>query len=235
MSNGQQQERADGRPPGKGGEAPPPPTDKVPDMPAEDWRNAGLHLLMLLAQAYYKLLESAIGVPCGAVDLDLNHSYLWTLKNIRNLLDNHPDLKDFPGPFEPVFPDLYPSTVRDVDWEDMVAPDAERFLSTVQEYVMSKGAYPPEERSPAWVFIELFKPGVTSAIEVGEVYRKRMNLHFQKILAQTSKRFPPQASAPGAGETVQPPKAEPSPDPSRTAEHAASEKGNLAKSEGNSE
>lgn len=202
-------------------------------MPAEDWRNTGLNLLMLLAQAYYKLLESAIGVPCGAVDLDLNHSYLWTLKNIRNLLGNHPDLADFPGPFEPVFPDLLPSTVRDVDWEDMVAPDAERFLSTVQEYVMDKGVYPPEERSPAWVFIELFKPSVTSAIEAGETYRKRMNQHFQKILAQTSKRFPPQTGAPGAGETGQP-KAGPNPEPSRTAAHVASETSNPGKSEGSS-
>ena len=56
--------------------AEPPTTDKPPEMPAEDWRNAGLTLLMLLAQAYYKILESAIGVPCGAVDLELNHSYL---------------------------------------------------------------------------------------------------------------------------------------------------------------
>ena len=139
MSECQHQKRGNGQPPGKGGEAPPPPIDKMPDMPAGDWRNTGLNLLMLLAQACCKLLESAIGVPCGAVDMDLNHSYLWTLKNIRNLLDNHPDLKDFPGRFDPVFPDIYPSTVRDVDWEDMVAPDAERFLSTVQEYVMAKG------------------------------------------------------------------------------------------------
>lgn len=42
MSNGQQEERAEEQPSGKGGAAPPPPTDKVPDMPAEDWRNAGL-------------------------------------------------------------------------------------------------------------------------------------------------------------------------------------------------
>ena len=205
---------------GKVGQASPPPTDKVPDMPAEDWRNAGLHLLMLLAQAYYKLLESAIGVPCAAVDMDMNHSYLWTLKNIRNLLDNHPDLVDFPGPFEPVFPDLYPSSVRDVDWEDMVAPDAERFLSTVQEYVMDKGIHSPEEHSPAWIFIELFKPGVTSAIDAGEAYRKRMNQHFAKLMAQVSKRHPAQApAASGANQ----PKAESMHAPLPATDHAASE------------
>ena len=99
-------ESAKAPPPKSDTEAPPLTADKLPEMPAEDWRNAGLTLLMLLAQAYYKLLESAVGGYCAALDLDLNHSYLWTLKNIRNLLDNHPDLADFPIPFEPVFPDL---------------------------------------------------------------------------------------------------------------------------------
>lgn len=55
---------------GKGGAAPPPPTDKVPEMPAEDWRNTGLNLLMLLAQAYYRLLKAAI-----CCDLDPETSY----------------------------------------------------------------------------------------------------------------------------------------------------------------
>ena len=164
------------------GEMPPLPADKLPEMTAEEWRNAGLTLLMQLAQVYYALLETGCGGPCGAVDLELNQSYIWTLKSIRTLLAKHPDLADFPIPFEPVFPDLYPATVRDVDWEDMVAPDAERFLSTVQEYVFNKGTYLPEERSPAWVFIEMFKPGINSAIEAGVAYRKRMNHDFEKVM-----------------------------------------------------
>jgi hypothetical protein len=57
MSTGEHEERAKGHPSGKEGKASPPPTDKVPEMPPEEWRNAGLNLLMLLAQAYYKLLE----------------------------------------------------------------------------------------------------------------------------------------------------------------------------------
>ena len=97
------------------------------EVPAEDCRVSALNLLVLLAQAYYKLLESVIGAPCGALDLNVNNSYLWTIKSISNLLANDSDLEDFPISFEPVFPDLYPSTIRDVDWEDMVAPDAERF------------------------------------------------------------------------------------------------------------
>jgi hypothetical protein len=173
-------------------------------MSAEDRRNSGLNLLLLLAQAYYKLLESAICVPCGAVDLDLNHSYLWTLKNIKSLLGNHPDLKDFPISFEPVFPNLFPASVLDYEWEDMVAPEAERFLSTVQEFVMTMGSYPPEEGSPACMFIELFKPGVEQAIKAGRDYRKRMKEHFGKILAQTVERAAPQAQSPDEGEAKQP-------------------------------
>lgn len=160
---------------------------EVPEMSAEDLRNAGLTLLMSLAQAYYKLLESAVGGYCAALDLDLNHAYLWTLKSIRELLANHPDLADFPISFEPVFPDLYPTTILDCDWEDMVAPGAERFLSTVQEYVMNKGGiYPPEEQSPAWIFIEMFKPSINSAIEAGIAYQRRMQQYFKKTLERAS-------------------------------------------------
>ena len=45
MSTGEHEERAKGQPSGKGGEATPPPTDKVPEMPPEEWRNAGLENL----------------------------------------------------------------------------------------------------------------------------------------------------------------------------------------------
>ena len=141
-------------------------------------------------------MQSAVGAYCAVLDLELNESYLWTLKNIRNLLDNHPDLADFPIPFEPIFPDLYPTTVTDVDWAYMVGPDADKFLSKVQEYVMNKGIYPPEENSLAWIFIEMFKPGINSAIESGVTYRKRMNQHFQKVMDHTAKTFPAPNTAP---------------------------------------
>jgi class 3 adenylate cyclase len=93
---------------------------------------------------------------------------------ITNLLKNHEDLKDFPVVFEPLFPDLYPSTIRDVEWEDMVAPDADSFLSTVQQYVHTKGIYDPEQGSSAWVFIELYRPGVNKAIERANAYHESM-------------------------------------------------------------
>jgi hypothetical protein len=74
-------------------------------MPREDWRNAGLGLLMMLAQVYHHVLECALCSASwfSALDLELNQSYLWTTENITSLLKNHEDLKDFPIPFEPAF------------------------------------------------------------------------------------------------------------------------------------
>jgi class 3 adenylate cyclase len=163
------------------------PTDELPEMPAEDRRNSGLILLMLLAQAYYKMLECTISMAswCASLDLQLNESYLWTVKSITNLLKNHEDLRDFPKEFKPLFHDLYPSTIRDLDWEDMVAPDAEEFLSTVQQYVHSKGIYDPEEGSAGWVFIELYRPAVNIAIERAIKYNKQMNQYCQRILGSS--------------------------------------------------
>jgi hypothetical protein len=156
-------------------------------MPVEDRRNSSLNLLFLLAQAYYKILECVISTAslCCALDLELNESYLWTIMSLKNLLTNHEDLRDFPGKFEPAFPDLYPSTIRDVDW-DMVAPDAEQFLSTVQRYVRSSGIYPPEESLPAKVFVEMFRPSVNTAIERAVVYNKRMREYARSAFGEAS-------------------------------------------------
>jgi hypothetical protein len=89
----------------------------LPQMSEEDRLNSALNLLFLLAQAYYKILECAIGMAtwCSALDLELNESYLWTTSSLQNLLKNHESLRDFPGAFELVFPDLYcrQSIVRD--------------------------------------------------------------------------------------------------------------------------
>ncbi len=165
-------------------EVPPPSGDTMPEMTPEERKTAGLGVLMLLAQTYYTLLESAISITTRStpVDLQLNESYLWTVKALSNLLNNHEGLEDFPMKFEPPFPDLFPSRIGDVDWQYMGAPEAERFLSTVQKYVMDKGTYLPEERSPAWVFIEMFKPGINAAIEAGVAFRKRMNHDFEKVM-----------------------------------------------------
>ena len=174
-------------------QASPPNVGDLPAMSAEERRNSGLNVLMLLAQAYYKILESTFSTASWftALDLRLNHSYLWTITNITNLLKNHEGLEDFPIPFEPVFSNLYPSNIRDVDWEDMVAPDAEQFLGTVQQYVYSKGAYNPKEGSLGWGFVELFRVGVNDAIKGAEDYEERMRRQtdaFKKRIRQPSKQ-----------------------------------------------
>ena len=153
-------------------------------MSEEERRNVMLGLLMLLSQAYYRILESAIGMASTvtALDLELNHSYLWTVKNLRNLLANSPELKDFPEQFKPAVPNLYPSTIQDVEW-DWIRHEAEGFLSAVQEYTMDKGMYEPEEKSPAWIMIELFRPGVEKAVERAAAYQERMSAAWRKMMA----------------------------------------------------
>lgn len=157
-------------------------------MPPEDRRVSALILLMQLAQSYYKILESVISMAswCAALDMELNESYLWVTTNLKNLIKNHEDLKDFPATFEPIFPNLYPTTIRDVDWEDMVAPHAEGFLSTVQQYVHDKGIYDPEEGSPAWVFIEIFRESINTAIAKATAYNKRMRQYMDNALSSVS-------------------------------------------------
>jgi len=169
-------------------------------MTVEDRRNSGLILLWLLAQTYYKMLESTISLASWftVLDLELNRSYFWIVKNITTLLKNHEDLKDFPVAFEPLFPDLYPSTIGELDWQDMVAPDAERFLSTVQQYVHSKGAYDPGEGSPAWIFVELFRPSIDVAIERAIAYRKRISQYTERVCGYPSQAVPSASSEPAA-------------------------------------
>lgn len=175
----------------QGDEKPPeaselPELGDIPPMSEEDDRNSGLLLLMMLAQAYYKMLESSVSMASWltALDMELNHSYLWTIQNLANLLKNHKHLQDFPGNFEPALPDLYPSTIADLEWQDMIAPGVEEFLATVQKYVMSKGCYEPEEKSPAWIMVELFRPSINRAIETAENYHKRLRQAQRRLLGE---------------------------------------------------
>ncbi len=108
------------------------------------------------------------------------------MRNITNLLENSEHLKDFPVPFEPLFSDLYPATIQEYEWQDMLAPEAEQFLSTVQQYIQSKGIYDPQEGTEGWVFLELFRPSVNAAIEKAIAYNKRMRQHMRQTLDSVS-------------------------------------------------
>ena len=167
-----------------------PTIDELSELPPEERRNSLLILLVLLAQAYYKLLECTISMSgyLWYLDLELNQSYLWTIEVITKLVKNSEDLNDFPISFEPLFDDLYPSTIRELEWEE-VAPDAERFLSTVQRYAQSKRIYEPEKGSPGWCFVEFYRPSVNTAIQRAETYHKRVRQLYDRALA-TSARGP---------------------------------------------
>lgn len=156
----------------------------LPPMSKEEDRNSGLLLLMMLAQAYYKMLEATVSMAgwFTVLDMELNHCYLWTIQTLSNLLKNNPHLRDFPGTFEPVLADLYPSTIADLEWQDMIAPDVEAFLATAQKYAMSKGCYEPEENSPGWIMVELFRPSILRAIECAENHNKRLRQAQRRLL-----------------------------------------------------
>lgn len=185
-------------------DTPKPAADTPPPLSAAELRASGLNLLLLTAQAYYKMLESVLRSPCQALDLDLNQHYLWTVSTIEALLRNNPELHDFSGKFEPLVPDLYPSTVLDYEWEDFAAPKVEGFLADVQKYVFSKGhAAELTEGTPAWIFVEMFRPNVTASIEKADAYYERMQQHLRKMLHRT--KPPPPPPAPGADPTEKEP------------------------------
>ncbi len=149
-------------------------------------------MLLLLAQAYYKMLECAIGTATQAtmLDLQLNESYLWVTTNLTNLLQS-PGMQGFPMQFEPIVPNLFPSTIGDYDWQEMIAADAEEFLSTVQQYVHTNGICEPNEDSIAQCALDIYRPGVDLAIERAKAYEKRMREYikacFKSVAAQASR------------------------------------------------
>jgi hypothetical protein len=177
------------------------PSGTPPPMDPDQERMAGLGLLMLLSQTYYKILECTVSMAswCTALDLELNQSYLWTTRNLTNLFKNFESLRDFPVPFEPLFSDVYPSTIGNLEWQDMVAPEVERFLSAVQHYVSASGFVEPEKDTPAWVFIELFRPSVKTAVDRAENYAATMRQHVRKLMRTTP------TGAPESHSTLGPP------------------------------
>lgn len=157
-------------------------------MPKAEWREVGLILLLLMAQTYHSLLENALRSSAWAtmLDMELNGWYLWTVDLIRALLSEHDDLREFPGDFDPPFEDLFPATIRDVDWEDMVAPGAERFLADVQRYVMSKGAGGVELGAPAKEFVENTRARAREAMAQGKKHAARMQAYVAKLMSRAA-------------------------------------------------
>jgi hypothetical protein len=88
----------------------------------------------------------------------------------------------------------------------MVAPEADIFLSTVQRYISSKGIYDPAEGTPAWIFIELFRPSINSAIERAINYKNKMVQYTNTVLNNSS-----QTPSTDVGASYPPPSTEATP------------------------
>ncbi len=136
-------------------------------------KNEALNLLLVVAQAYYKMLELAIGCPDPVLDLELNTAYRCVIKSLKKILRDYECLQDFPAPFTPVVPNLCPMTLRDLKWKD-VAVNAEIFLGTVHEYVTTNGIRSPEPESAAGRTLALAGKEIDTAIERATAYRRRM-------------------------------------------------------------
>jgi len=73
-------------------------------------------------------------------------------------------------------------TVRDVDWEDMVAPHAEDFLSRAQQYVVAAGVHTPTGNEPGAGVVKIFRAQIEEAIKYACEYG-------QKVRRELDKRF----------------------------------------------
>lgn len=160
----------------------------APSMSPDERRNSALAVLLLFAQAYHRMLESVVTTASWvtAVDMELNHAYISITENIKSLLANHEDLTDFPGSFEPIFPDLFPTSVADHEWDGMVGPHAEEFLSLVQRYVISKGCRELDEGSMGRAFVDMFRADANAAIERAAAYEGRMRKQMKRLFPTTS-------------------------------------------------
>lgn len=96
--------------------------------------------LFAMAQIYHEILSRVIRAPIGFVDYELNGDYLWVIQHIHQLLENEA-VADFPGGFEPLVPNILPSSLPDVDWE-FCGQMVEDFVSRVQQYLMACPAPP---------------------------------------------------------------------------------------------
>jgi len=136
-------------------------------------KNEALNLLLVVAQAYYKMLELVIGCPDPALDLELNTAYRCVIKSLKKILRDYECLQDFPAPFTPVVPNLCPMTLCNLKWKD-VALNVQIFLGTVHEYVTTNGIRGPEPESAAGRTLALAGKEIDTAIERAAAYRRRM-------------------------------------------------------------
>jgi hypothetical protein len=156
-------------------------------MSPRDDRHSALVLFLMLAQAYYALVEAAVSNTSKGmmVDFDLNHYYLYTIQGLAYLLKHCSHLEDFPTTFEPVLPDLYPSRIADLEWEGVIALQVEEFTASAQRYVTHEGTFEQDEPSPMQRVLELFRPSLLAALACADDYKERMYVAQDEALGRS--------------------------------------------------
>jgi len=135
--------------------------------------------LVILAQVYYKIVESVTTSPIGWVDVQLNGYYLFVVRNIKKLLGQD-EFRSFPGMFKPLA-HIFPSEVADLDWVDHVRPDVESFLSSAQGFLAELDFDPGQssviEQAVGWLSRQ-YEPMVRAA----ENYHKKAQQFLQRMM-----------------------------------------------------
>jgi len=127
--------------------------DKSEVLTAEEWMYVRRKRLVLLANAYCTMVESFATSCADTVDAGLNQTYLDVVKQIRGLLAS-PEYSDFPGEFDPVAENLFPSSKLE-GWEKRVRPAVLDFLGRVQAHLNDA---PPVGEERQEVMSELLRP-----------------------------------------------------------------------------
>ncbi len=72
----------------------------------------------------------------------------------------------------------------------------------MQRYILEKGIQEPEEGSTGWVFVELYRPSITTAVEHATAYEKRIREYCRRLLQSSRANHSPGRTGVVAGRTV---------------------------------
>lgn len=152
-------------------------------------------VLMLFAQGYYSLVEAVGTSPLHYVDMELNNSYLWVVKCIKNSL-TQPELKDFPGKFEPLVEHLFPDPNSGLDmlWEECTLPHLTDFLSQTQAFFQELDpiqTIQAQNNELVKTFITFWKYQVEEAIKTAHQYSSRTKSTFKTLREHAKQKGEP--------------------------------------------
>lgn len=131
-----------------------------------------INQLSILASAFYEMLEIVFTSEVVSLDNRLNVHYLRVLNELRNCFEN---LKHFGvdmGEFQPVIPDLFPSTVHAQDWEQGVRPHAESLLKHAHRLVAARDLIELQSGTVAKLCVETTADVASLATEHARLLRR---------------------------------------------------------------